>query len=152
MASYRPSTTSRKPSPLLTLIIDGIDFHLATQPALTASDLAATLLTFQASTQHLVVSLSADGPLLHRASTTLEQRHRTLVTMLAHQSDAVVQLRGLSTGTAKDVSGVLRVSGGGQCERERVGGTEGVGVVVDCEWLYHVKDDGTVRLWSRGQG
>jgi elongator complex protein 6 len=62
-----------------------------------------------------------------------------------------MQLRGLDTGVAKDVSGVLRVSrvGGwedleGKAEMKE-DGTE------DVEWLYQIKGDGSVRVWLRGE-
>ncbi len=71
----------------------------------------------------------------------------------------MLQLRGLDTGAARDVSGVLRVSkGGGGAEVERLeggggggGGGEEVCGVEEGEWLYQVKGDGSVRVWTRGE-
>lgn len=75
------------------------------------------------------------------------------MTGLAHQASRVVQLRGLDTGAARDVSGVLRVSkgGGGPVpgpwdEAGVEGDDEGEG-----EWLYQIKGDGSVRVWGRGE-
>jgi elongator complex protein 6 len=76
---------------------------------------------------------------------------------MAHQSRWVFQLRGLDTGSAKDVSGVLRVSNGG------AGGDEdetkaahtlpsgAFGSLPDAEWLYQLKGDGSVKAWGRGE-
>lgn len=69
------------------------------------------------------------------------------MTTIAHQSRAVIQLRSLETGAAKDISGVLRVSAGGahdNFEDEDSGLEEG-------EWLYQVKGDGGVKVWGRGE-
>ncbi len=73
---------------------------------------------------------------------------------MAHQAERVLQLRGLDTGAARDVSGVLRVSkaGGGAEVEGRGGGGGGGGVCVEeGEWLYQVKGDGSVRVWTRGE-
>lgn len=50
----------------------------------------------------------------------------------------------LDTGTAKDVSGVLRVTPGGE---DDMSGT----VVEDRELLYFIGGDGNVRVFERGQ-
>ena len=50
----------------------------------------------------------------------------------------VISLRLLDTGTAKDVSGVIRIT-----HREAR--------VKDHEYLYHVGGDGGVRVFERGQ-
>lgn len=60
----------------------------------------------------------------------------------AHAADRVVSLRMLDTGTARDVSGVVRVTG------ER--GEEGEDGRRDGEWLYFVAGDGGVRVFERG--
>ena len=69
------------------------------------------------------------------------------------------QLRGLDTGSAKDVSGVLRVSRGGAAEDEyeiedRKASAQQKGAVEklpDAEWLYQLKGDGSLRVWGRGE-
>ncbi|KAF7512283.1 hypothetical protein GJ744_001851 [Endocarpon pusillum] len=76
---------------------------------------------------------------------------------MAHQAERVVQLRGLDTGAARDVSGVLRFSNGGAAAAAAAGleGTEGGEAAVkeeeEGEWLYQVKGDGSVRVWTRGE-
>lgn len=82
------------------------------------------------------MTLSADDPLLHTQNTTLEKEHAAFVLGQTHTADRVVSLRMLDTGTARDVSGVVRVTG----EDERGDG----------EWLYFVGGDGGVRVFERG--
>lgn len=50
----------------------------------------------------------------------------------------------LETGTAKDVSGVLRVTPGGDEETAST-------YVEDRELLYFIRGDGSVRVFERGQ-
>lgn len=51
-------------------------------------------------------------------------------------------MRLLDTGTAKDVSGVVRITrGGGGLER----------AIEEHEYLYHVGGDGGVKVFERGQ-
>ena len=56
-----------------------------------------------------------------------------------HTADTVLALRMLDTGTARDVSGVVRITGPGVKD---VGG--------ETEYLYHVTADGGVRVFERG--
>lgn len=51
-------------------------------------------------------------------------------------------VRELETGAARDVSGVLRVTRGGDCEG---------GEVEEREMLYFVGRDGNVRVFNRGE-
>ena len=62
---------------------------------------------------------------------------------VAHQADMVISLRLLDTGTAKDVSGVLRITRGGAREAQRS--------LEEKEYLYYVGGDGGVRVFERGQ-
>lgn len=82
------------------------------------------------------------------------------MTSTAHQAERVVQLRGLDTGAASDVSGVLRLSKGGAAagrlleegegsEKIREASEEGGGG--EGEWLYQVRGNGSVRVWARGE-
>ena len=76
-----------------------------------------------------------------------------------HGASLVVSTRGLDTGVARDVSGVLRLSRGGAWDEgeddEMVGGS-GSGNneerAKDIEVLYHVAQDGSVRVFERGGG
>ncbi|KAM5379602.1 hypothetical protein ACJZ2D_003796 [Fusarium nematophilum] len=86
-----------------------------------------------------LLTLSADTPLVAAQATTLEREHASLALSTAHAADAVLALRMLDTGTARDVSGVVRITGPG------VGGMGG-----PAEFLYHVAADGGVRVFERG--
>lgn len=79
--------------------------------------------------------MSADDPLLHTQTTALEKEHAAFVLGQAHAAERVVSLRMLDTGTARDVSGVVRITGEGEAEGE---------------WLYFVGGDGGVRVFERG--
>lgn len=70
----------------------------------------------------------------------------------------MVQLRGLETGAARDVGGVLRLSRGGagfdeagDQESDGDTGVAGAGPGQEGEWLYQVKADGSVSMWARGE-
>jgi elongator complex protein 6 len=69
---------------------------------------------------------------------------------MAHQSRWVFQLRGLDTGSAKDVSGVIRVSKGGD-DQDEIPSSASTKELLDAEWLYQLKGDGSVRVWGRGE-
>ena len=133
-----------------TVIIDGIDFLMATQPMETSITVQQTLLKLGAQVEHLVISCNADSPLMHHRDglgTPLEKHNGSLVVSLAHSADLMFQLRNLNTGAAKDVTGILRVSHSGNYETlPRLAAS-----TPDCEWLYHWKGDGSVRLWTRGE-
>lgn len=144
------------------ILLEGIDFLLASAPDVSVLALGSILATFRAQCHALVVIANADAPLLHTATsqdsgTPLERDHAHFLTSMAHQSRWVWQLRGLDTGSARDVTGVLRISRGGELNFEE----EGIGAGVqphskgdhmpDAEWLYQVKGDGSVKIWSRGE-
>jgi elongator complex protein 6 len=88
------------------------------------------------------VTVAADGPLVSAQGTSLEKEHAAFVLSLAHEAEMVISLRMLDTGTAKDVSGVLRATRGG--------GSTGY-VTDERELLYFVGSDGAVRVFERGQ-
>lgn len=86
--------------------------------------------------------MAADEPLISVQNTSLEKNHSALVLSLAHDTEMLISLRLLDTGTARDVSGVLRVTPGGDA-------TGHVGE--ERELLYFVGGDGGVRVFERGQ-
>lgn len=86
------------------------------------------------------MTVSADDALLRAQTTTLEREHAAFSLSLAHEARWVMALRLLDTGTARDVSGVVRITGGGK----------GAGGEGDAEYLYHVSGDGGVRVFERG--
>lgn len=91
-----------------------------------------------------IVTIAADEPLVAAQGTSLEKEHASLALSLAHDAHLVISLRILETGTAKDVSGVLRVTPGGDDEDAST-------TVEDQELLYFIRGDGSVRVFERGQ-
>lgn len=88
----------------------------------------------------MLLTLSADLPLLATPQTPLEKNHAAFVIGVAHQADLIMSLRLLDSGTARDVSGVVRITGDGHVEGE---GEER-------ELLYFVGGDGGVKVFERG--
>lgn len=147
LTTTTPTTPPPSPSaPLHTLIIDGLDFILASQPDITTLQLHALIADLRTRFANVVVTAAADSPLLHNveaSATGLEIEHGVFVRSLAHQSRWVFQLRPLETGFAKDVTGVVQISRGG--------GDGGESELSEGEWLYQVRGDGNVRVWGRGE-
>jgi elongator complex protein 6 len=79
--------------------------------------------------------------LVHAQTTTLEREHAALALSLAHEADAVLSLRMLDTGTARDVSGVVRITVRSEEEEQRER---------EKEFLYFVAGDGAVKVFERG--
>ena len=73
-------------------------------------------------------------------NTPLTVDHATFVMGLVHQARVIMGLRGLDTGVARDVSGVLRITRGGEDGDE----------VEEKEVLYFVGGDGSVKVFERG--
>ena len=62
---------------------------------------------------------------------------------VAHQAASIMNVKGLDTGFAKDVSGVLSINRGA--------GLDSIGDDNDeKEYLYFVEGDGGVRVYERG--
>ncbi|KAJ6264162.1 hypothetical protein Dda_0304 [Drechslerella dactyloides] len=100
-------------------------------------------------TSTMAVISPSDSTLTHTSpsSTPLELSHANLLLSLSHTADAILSLRLLDTGVAKDISGVLRVTrGAGNLWRDG-----NAGVVEEKELLYHEADAG-VRIFARGSG
>ncbi|KAL8737532.1 MAG: hypothetical protein Q9181_001584 [Wetmoreana brouardii] len=94
-----------------------------------------------------IVSASADFPLLQVQNTPLEVNHAAFAMSMAHQARAIWAVRELDTGSAKDVSGVLRITRGPAIEdREESKANE----VEEKELLYFVAGDGGVRVFEKG--
>ncbi|KAK4102741.1 hypothetical protein N658DRAFT_446181, partial [Parathielavia hyrcaniae] len=134
------------------LVIDGLDFVLAasgsnnagpaasqptTAPALALKEM---LMDWREAAHAAIVTLAADDPLIKEQETTLEKQHAWFALSLAHEADTLLSLRLLDTGAAKDVNGVIRIThkDGGRANK-------------DHEYLYHVRGDGGVRVFERGQ-
>lgn len=95
-----------------------------------------------------IVSLSADLPLVSSHQTPLEADHAAFLLSTAHQADFTMNLRLLDSGTARDVSGVLRITiGDGTLEDDRDIRKR----IEEKELLYFVGGDGGVKVFERGQ-
>ncbi|KAI1851937.1 hypothetical protein JX266_002790 [Neoarthrinium moseri] len=125
------------------LILDNPDLLLsAAGSEMTAQAVRETLLDLRETVSSTIVTLAVDEPLVSAQATSLEKEQASLVLSLAHEAELLLSLRLLDTGTARDVSGVLRVTHGGAstglASEER-------------ELLYFVGGDGGTRVFERGQ-
>ena len=96
----------------------------------------------------IVITLSADQPLVSENQTPLEMDHAAFLLSTAHQADLIMSLRLLDSGTARDVSGVLRITLGEQSTEEA---QDTHGRAEETELLYFVGGDGGVKVFERGQ-
>ena len=95
-----------------------------------------------------IITISADYPLVAAHQTPLETDHAALLLSLAHQADFIMSLRLLDSGTARDVSGVIRVTIGDQATN---GEQDIQKSMEETELLYFVGGDGGVRVFERGE-
>ncbi|KAL8997023.1 MAG: hypothetical protein Q9169_003614 [Polycauliona sp. 2 TL-2023] len=123
------------------LVLDGIDFLLA-GTEMTTDDLLDAILELREHVDLTIVSASADYPLVQAHRSPLELDHTALTISLAHEANAVWGVRELDTGSAKDVSGVLRITRGPAVEVIEDSGGEDV---EEKELLYCIMGDGGVR-------
>lgn len=91
----------------------------------------------------MILCLSADLPFVADLQTFLEKQHGAFLISMAHLSNLIISLRPLESGTAKDVSGVLRATINyncyPQCELENK------------ELLYYIGVDSNIKIFERGQ-
>ncbi|GJD03959.1 hypothetical protein ColKHC_12784 [Colletotrichum higginsianum] len=128
------------------LVLDQPDVLLAASSEdLDGLSLRNMLRDVQEKVHATITAVAADEPLVAAQATTLEKEHASLVLGLAHAAEMVVGLRLLDTGNASDVSGVLRITAGGDA------GSSGETVVEETELLYFVGGDGSVKVFGRGQ-
>ncbi|KAI1501679.1 hypothetical protein F5X99DRAFT_382160 [Biscogniauxia marginata] len=127
------------------LVVDQLDLLLAASgDDFSCNTLQETLLDLREKVHSAIITLSADEPLIASQATSLEKEHAAFALSLAHDAHLVISLRKLDTGTARDVSGVLRATSGGQSYDNSRSVDEG-------ELLYFVGGDGAVRVFERGQ-
>ncbi|KUJ14391.1 uncharacterized protein LY89DRAFT_137598 [Mollisia scopiformis] len=131
------------------LIVDQLDLLLAAGgDAVNAVGLGDLLLGLREEVHCTIVSLSADLPLVSNPQTPLEANHAAFLISTAHQADFTMSLRLLDTGTARDVSGVVRVTVGDRATEE----DEDIQrKIEEKELLYFVGGDGGVKVFERGQ-
>ncbi|KAL8982410.1 MAG: hypothetical protein Q9205_003070 [Flavoplaca limonia] len=123
------------------LVLDGIDFLLAATDT-TVDDLLDCVLELREQVHSTIISASADYPLMQAQRSPLELDHAALVMGLAHEASTIWAVRELDTGSARDVSGVLRITRGPAIEMiEDAAGLD----VEEKELLYFVAaDSGTI--------
>ncbi|ESZ91805.1 putative UPF0405 protein C3H7.10 [Sclerotinia borealis F-4128] len=146
------------------LILDSPSLLLATSPSPTTTLPHLTTLLHQLRTlvHATIITLPIDTPFLHHSPsssspssqtsstpTPLQTTSSTFLTSLAHNSDLILSTRLLDTGAARDVSGVLRITAGGDGGGDGGGGNGGE--IEEKELLYYVSGDGSVRVFERGQ-
>ncbi|PHH89185.1 hypothetical protein CDD83_6523 [Cordyceps sp. RAO-2017] len=136
------------------LIVDQIDVLVAAAaPADNVTDLSvqSMLLSLRETPSQrahaTILTFAADDPLLQAQTTTLERRHAALVLSQTHAARTIVSLRKLDTGTARDVSGVMRITAAAHDDGHDDGDD---GLRDDAEYLYHVGGDLSVRVFERG--
>ena len=132
-----------QPDAPIILVLDGIDLLLASG-ACPVHDLLEVIGELRNSIHSIIVTACIDSPLLQSQFTPLEAAHAALVMSLAHQARIVMSARELDTGGARDVSGVLRTTGGGDEWRNGDWNEE------ESEYLYYVSGDVGVRVLGRG--
>ncbi|KAH6671847.1 hypothetical protein B0J14DRAFT_81963 [Halenospora varia] len=130
------------------LVVDQLDLLLATAGGqVGAVDITDLLTGLREEVHSVVVTLSADYPLVSTQQTLLETNHAAFLLNVAHQADFTMSLRLLDSGTARDVSGVIRVTTGDQ----EMHGSGLARKIEERELLYFVGGDGGVRVFERGQ-
>jgi elongator complex protein 6 len=137
------------------LILDTPSLLLATNPTISASSLAASLLQLHTHTSHILVHAPADEALisLSHPPQPLEIDAHNFLVKVAHMSTRILSCRVLDTGVARDISGVLRVTENNvgeelELKQREDGNMEKHGR----ELLYLVKGDGSVKIFERGAG
>ncbi|KAK8201883.1 hypothetical protein M8818_005407 [Zalaria obscura] len=160
---------SASPARKTVLILDSPSALLATTST-PASSLSSFILQLRSLVHSTLLVTEADLPFLSAAAqaayggvrgaygemagkvTPVEAEHAAFVVQQAHGARLVISARGLETGVARDVSGVVRVGRGGGWDEEGESEVERDGVVAEMEVLYYVQADGGVRVFERGAG
>ncbi|EFR02514.1 hypothetical protein MGYG_05509 [Nannizzia gypsea CBS 118893] len=139
------------------LVLDQPDFLLAATGSsmqVASAEMGELIMGLRRLVHSTIITVAADSPLMHSSQqpTPLEIEHSALVVSLAHQAQMVMQLRGLDTGVARDVSGVLRVSkGGALADTDTLKNEENGDTWEEKEVLYFVQSDGSVKVFGRGE-
>ena len=133
------------------VILNGVDVVLASTEG-DAVPLLAHINSIQRRARAVICALHVDIDLGMKPDRNtlgempIERQHRTLVFGLASNARMIMSVRGLDTGVAKDVSGVMTVTRGPEdWDEVRKEVEEG-------EWLYFIRSDGGVDIFRRGEG
>lgn len=135
-------------------MLDAPDLLLATQ-CTTTQELNNFVMQLRKTANSTVISCSADLPLVVAADQSITKKSLPLeidtaafMTQQAHGAQLVMSVHELSSGAAKDVSGTLRITRGGDSEMDSEIGLD----VPEMELLYLIQRDGTVKVFGRGEG
>ncbi|KAK1054156.1 hypothetical protein LTR74_016020 [Friedmanniomyces endolithicus] len=164
-AITQPTTAAARQKRRVVLILDSPDALLALKLC-TAQALHTLLLRLRslAPVHSMILTCSADSPLLLSAATSdaerlhpitpLEAETAAFAVQQAHNARFVLSVRELETGAAGDISGVLRVTRGGAAydSEDGVSGEEAEEEeeVKEMEALYLVQRDGSAKVFERG--
>ncbi len=164
MKAVESAKEAMKEEGRVSLVLDGLDFLIAATacPVLDAIDTVGELREvcfhppttrleafppdFQPFRQHVdstFITACADFALTQGPNTPLETSHSAFLMNMAHQAKTIMSVKGLDTGVAKDISGVIRISRGGGTDFEEDD-------VEEKECLYFMEADGAVRVFERG--
>ncbi|KAJ5040468.1 uncharacterized protein L3040_006124 [Drepanopeziza brunnea f. sp. 'multigermtubi'] len=131
------------------LVIDQLDLLIAAgSEQIGACNVGEMLMDLREDVHATILSISADQPLVSGHHTPLELDHAAFLLNTAHQADFIMGLRLLDTGTARDVSGVLRVTVGDKTEEDKEDIQKRM---EERELLFFVGGDGGVKVFERGQ-
>lgn len=131
------------------LVIDQLDLLLATGgDRVSAVEIEEMLMGMREHVHATVLTLSADSSLVSSQQTPLESNHAAALLGVAHTADFIMSLRLLDSGTARDVSGVVRITVGNQ---ESITDQRAGGKMEQKELLYFIGGDGGVKVFERGQ-
>ncbi|KAF2225297.1 hypothetical protein BDZ85DRAFT_280477 [Elsinoe ampelina] len=181
-------TSLQAPSRSVFLILDSPTLLLAAVPDITPTTLSSFILSLRSRVHSTLLVTEADSPFLAASApdaflsagdylhsvregggegkiTPLEIDHAAFLVGQAHQAKWVMSVKGLETGTARDVSGVVTVRRGGGWDEEleegelgftdrkdHVKGAAGEEEGREMEALYRVGLDGGVKVFERGAG
>ncbi|KAF1344951.1 hypothetical protein BDV97DRAFT_65453 [Delphinella strobiligena] len=169
------------PNKRILLLLDAPSTPLALTPTPLSTPLLQLLLSLRSMVYATVITLETDLPFLQPSVHALSQSRDTgemgevsemaegrmqsplatemarLLVGLAHQARWVVGVRGLDTGVARDVSGVVRCSRGGAWDDDFDEEEEEVDDMrqeqaKEIEVLHFVQGDGRVNVFERGGG
>ena len=86
--------------------------------------------------------------------TPLETAHTAFVAGLAHEAGLVMSVRGLDTGVARDISGVIRITKAiGWLKADKyveASETSQAEALEEREMLFFIGGDGGIAVWERG--
>lgn len=125
------------------LVLDGVDFLLAAGDNCSSVKMEDMILDLREEAYATVLVVSADLPLVASLKSPLECEHSAFLLSMAHQSELIMSLRTLDTGTAKDVSGELRIT----CKPMDNHQTKHE----DKEFLYFIGSKSNLELFERGE-